>query len=50
VAVLLLDDVLPWGLLVGGVALALLLSILLPILGFGALLALFSSPKKRHPR
>jgi hypothetical protein len=43
VAVLLLDDVLPWGLLVCGVALALLLvPILLPILGFGALLALVS--------
>jgi hypothetical protein len=43
VAVAFLDDLLPWGLLACGVALFLLLvPILLPILGFGALLALFS--------
>jgi hypothetical protein len=42
VAVLLLDDFLVWGLLACGVAVVLLLlPILLPILGFGAILALF---------
>jgi hypothetical protein len=43
VAVLFLDDFLYWGLLASGVAVVLLLlPILLPILGFGAILALFS--------
>ncbi len=43
VAVLLLDDLLFWGLLAAAVGVVLLLlPILLPILGFGAILALFS--------
>jgi hypothetical protein len=43
VALLLRDDLLGWGLVAGAIAIAfLLLPILLPILGFGAILALFS--------
>src|SRR5215471_17499498 len=43
VALLLRDDLLGWGLVAGPIAIAvLLLPILLPILGLGAILALFS--------
>jgi hypothetical protein len=43
IAVALLDDLLIWGILALAIALfVLLLPILLPILGFGAILALFS--------